>query len=41
MITIEGLNVISMHEPDRILQGLSGIEIEYPCSSLPLGGSKT
>ena len=41
MITIDGLNVISMHEPDRILQGLSGVGIEYPCSSWPLGGSKT
>ena len=41
MITIDGLNVISMHEPDRRLQGLSGVGIEYPCSSWPLGASKT
>ena len=33
MITIDGLNKISMHEPDRRLQGLSGVGIEYPCSS--------
>ena len=38
---IDGLNVNSMHEPDRRLQGLSGVEIEYPCSSWPLCGSKT
>ena len=41
MITIDGLNVISMHELDRRLQGLSRVGIEYPCSSWPLGGSKT
>ena len=29
------------HEPDRRLQGLSGVRIEYPCSCWPLGGSKT
>ena len=41
MFTIDGLNVISIHELDRRLQGLSGVGIEYPCSSCPLGGSKT
>ena len=40
MITINSLNMISMNEPDRGLQELSGVGIEYPCSSLPLGGSK-
>ena len=30
-----------MHEPDRRLQGLSGVGIECPCSSWSLGGSKT
>ena len=33
MITIEGLNVISMHGLDQRLQGLTGVGIEYPCSS--------
>ena len=41
IITTDSLNVISMHEPDRRLQGLSGVEIECPCSSWSLGGSKT
>ena len=41
MITIDGLNVISMYEPNRRLQGLSGVGIEYSCSSWPLDGSKT
>ena len=40
MITIYGLNVIFMHEPDRGLQGLSEVGIEYPCSDWPLCGSK-
>ena len=41
MITIDGLNVIFRHEPDRKLQGLSRVGIECPCSSWSLGGSKT
>ena len=41
MITIDGLNVISMHELDLRLQGLSRVRIEYPCASWPLGGYKT
>ena len=31
----------SMHEPDRRLQGLSGVGNECPCPSWTLGGSKT
>ena len=38
---IESLNVISMHEPDQRLQGLSGVGNEYSCSSWPLGSAKT
>ena len=41
MIAIDCLSVISKHEPDQRLQGLSGVEIDYPCSGWPLGGSKT
>ena len=41
MITIDGLNVISMHELDRRLQALSGVGIGYLCFSWPLGGYKT
>ena len=37
----DGWNVITMHEPDRRLQGLSEVGIEYPCSCWPLGDSKT
>ena len=40
MITIDSSNVITMHEPNRGLQGLSGVGIEYPCSGWPLGVSK-
>ena len=40
MITIDRSNVITMHEPDRGLQGFSGVGIEYPCSGWPFGGSK-
>ena len=29
---IDSSNVISMHESDWGLQGLSGVGIEYPCS---------
>ena len=36
-----GLNMISKHETDRRLQGLSGVGIECPYSSWSLGGSKT
>ena len=41
MITVDGLNVISEHETDRRLQGLSGVGIEGPYSSWSLGGSTT
>ena len=41
MITIDDLNMISIHEPDRRLEESSGVGIEYPCSGWPLGGSKT
>ena len=40
MIMIDSSKVISMHAPDRELQGLSGVGIEYPYSGWPLGGSK-
>ena len=40
MIMIDSLNVISMHAPNRELQGLSGVGIEYPCFGWPSGGSK-
>ena len=41
MITVDRLNVISRHETNRRLQGLSGVGIEGPYSSWSLGGSKT
>ena len=40
MIMIDSSNVISMHAPNRELQGLSGVGIEYPCSGWPSSGSK-
>ena len=41
MIAIDCLSVLSKHEPDKILQGLSGVGIDYSCSGWPLVGSKT
>ena len=35
------LSVLSKHESDQRLHGLSGVGIDYPCSDWPLGGSKT
>ena len=34
-------NMISMHELDRRLQGLSGVGNECPCPNWTLGGSYT
>ena len=33
--------MLSKHEPDQRLKGLSGVGMDYPCSGWPLGGSKT
>ena len=41
MIAIGRLSVISKHESDRRLVGLSGVGIDLPGSGWPLGGSKT
>ena len=41
MIAIDHLSVLSKHESDQRLHGLSGVGIDYPCSGWPLGGSKT
>ena len=41
MIAIDCFSMLSKHEPDQRLQGLSGVEIDYTCSGWPLGGSKT
>ena len=41
MIAIGRLSVLSKHESDRRLEGLSGVGIDLPSSSWPLGGSKT
>ena len=41
MIAIDHLSVLSKHESDQRLDGLSGVGIDYPCSGWPLGGSKT
>ena len=41
MIAIGRLSVLSKHESDQRLQGLSGVGIDSPGSSRPLGGSKT
>ena len=38
---IDSSNVISTYEPNRSLQGLSGVGNEYSCFSWPSGGSKT
>ena len=35
------LSVLSKHESDQRLEGLSGVEIDSPGSSWPLSGSKT
>ena len=40
MIAI-GLSVLSNHESDQRLEGLSGAGIDLPCSGWPLGASKT
>ena len=41
MIAIDHLSVLSKHESDQKLHGLSGVGIDYPCSGWPVGGSKT
>ena len=41
MIAIDHLSVLSKHELDQRLHGLSGVGIDYPCSGWTLGGSKT
>ena len=38
---IDHLSVLSQHESNRRLHGLSGVGIDYACSGWPLGGSKT
>ena len=35
------LESASENKPDKRLQGLSEVGIDYPCSGCPLGGSKT
>ena len=41
MIAIGRLSVLSKHESDQRLEGLSGVGIDSPGSGWPLGGSKT
>ena len=41
MIAIGSLNMLSKHEADQRLHGLSGVGIDSPSSGWPLGGSKT
>ena len=41
MISIDHLSVLSKHESDQRLHGLSGVGIDYPCFGWLLGGSKT
>ena len=41
MIAIDHLSMLSKHESDQRLHGLSGVGIDYPCSGWPLGGSKS
>ena len=41
MHAIDRLSLLSKHEPDQRLQGLSGVGIDYPCSGWPLDGFKT
>ena len=41
MIAIGRLSMLSKHESDRRLEGLSGVGIDFPGSGWPLGGSKT
>ena len=41
MIAICRLSVLSKHESDRRLEGLSGAGIDLPGSGWPLGASKT
>ena len=40
MIAIGRLNMLSKHEADQRLHGLSGVGIDSPGSSRLLGGSK-
>ena len=41
MIAIGRLSVLSKHESDQRLEGMSGAGIDLPGSGWPLGGSKT
>ena len=41
MIAIGRLSVLSKHESDQRLEGLSGVGTDLPGSGWPLGGSKT
>ena len=41
MIVIDYLSVLSKHESDQRLHGLSGVRIDYSWSGWPLGGSET
>ena len=41
MIAIGRLKMLSKHEADQRLHGLSGVGIDSPGSGWPLGGSKT
>ena len=38
---MDGWSMLSEHEADQRLQGLSRVGIDYPCFGWPLGGSKT